>query len=297
MPALSLAAAPGRRLATIELAREIERRGFSGIYCASFGDGLGLCLSIAHATKTIRIGTGIAIIYTRNPMDMAQTAAYIHEVSGGRFSLGLGVSHIPALARFGVQAGKPVADMRAYVEKIRSVQQAGELPPIVLATLRKRMVALAAEIAQGAMWANAARSHLAESLKAVPADRLAGDFFVGNMLNVCVDDDRAAAAAVMKRSLTGYLFMPNYRNYWREAGYGEEMDAVEAALGRGDRDALPGLMSDKWLADTTLSGSVDDVRRGLEEWYAAGMKTPILVPASTKGGQMKAFEEVLAAFS
>jgi hypothetical protein len=55
-------------------------------------------------------------------------------------------------------------------------------------------------------------------------------------------------------------------------------------------------MTDRWLSDCTLFGTVADVRNGLEAWYAAGMKTPILVPSSTRGGQFKAFEEVMAAF-
>jgi alkanesulfonate monooxygenase SsuD/methylene tetrahydromethanopterin reductase-like flavin-dependent oxidoreductase (luciferase family) len=65
-PALSLAAVPGRRKATLELAQEIERRGFAGIYCPSFGDGMGLCLALALTTKEIRFGTSIANIYTRH---------------------------------------------------------------------------------------------------------------------------------------------------------------------------------------------------------------------------------------
>src|SRR5215468_11018389 len=95
MPAVALAAVPGRRRATIELAREIERRNFSGIYCASFGDGLGLCEALALATERIRFGTAIAIIYLRHVADYAQTASLVHELSGGRFSFGIGVSHAP----------------------------------------------------------------------------------------------------------------------------------------------------------------------------------------------------------
>ena len=78
MPAVSLAAMPGRRAATIELAREIEKRGFSGIYCPSFGDGLGLCEAIALSTETISFGTAIANLYTRHPHDYASSAAFIH---------------------------------------------------------------------------------------------------------------------------------------------------------------------------------------------------------------------------
>lgn len=298
LPALALAAVPGRRRATVDLATEIERRGFPAVYCASFGDGLGLCLSLAHTTTKLRFGTAIANIYARTAPDMAQSAAYLHEVSGGRFTLGLGVSHAPMNARLGATPGRPLSDMRAYVDALRAhAKQVGELPPIALATLRHRMVSLAVEVAEGAVWANAARSHMASSLAAIPAERRSAGFFVGDMIPTCIDDDRAAAAAVNRRTLAGYLMLPNYRNYWKEAGYVEEMQRVEAAIAAGERERLPSLMSDRWLDDCTLYGSVADVRDGLDAWRAAGVTTPIVVPSSTRGGQMKAFEEVLAAFA
>lgn len=299
MPAVALAAAAGRRQWTIETAQKLEEKGFQGIYCASFGDGMGLCLSMAHATKTIKFGTSIMPIYYRLPFDLAQSAAYIHELSGGRFYLGIGVSHGPSLNRLGVTAGKPLSDIRAYVGQMRAAtQQTGPLPPIVLASLRTKMVELAAEIAEGAVWANASRSHMAASLSHLPADKREGDFFIGDMIPTCIDDnDPAAAMNVSKRTLTGYLMLPNYRNYWKEAGYVEEMEAVEAALARGDRDALPGLMTERWLADSTLWGTRKQVLEGVEAWFAAGVKTPILVPSSTSGGQVKAFEELFAAFA
>jgi alkanesulfonate monooxygenase SsuD/methylene tetrahydromethanopterin reductase-like flavin-dependent oxidoreductase (luciferase family) len=298
LPALALAAPAGRRRQVVDLAVEIERRGFAGIYCASFGDGLGLCLSMAHVTSTIQFGTAIANIYPRHAFDMAQSAAYVHELSGGRFRLGIGVSHGPTNDRLGVATGKPLSDTREYVASMRAAtRQTGELPPIVLAALRKKMTALASDIGDGAVWANAARSHLPESLTAIDPTRLADDsFFIGNMLPTCIDDDEDAAAAVMKRTLTSYLMLPNYRNYWREAGYVDEMTAVEKTLDSGDRERLPSLMTDRWLNDVTLFGPRAKVLEGLDAWYAAGMKTPILVPSSTKGGQMVAFGEMFAAF-
>ena len=298
-PAVALAAAVGRRKWTVETAKQLEAAGFAGIYCASFGDGMGLCLSIAHATSTIKFGTSIIPIYYRVPFDLAQSAAYIHEISDGRFYLGIGVSHEPANQRIGAKTGKPLSDMRRYVEAMRAAApQVGPLPPIVLATLRKKMVELAVEIAEGAVWANAARSHMPDSLAHIPQEKREREFFIGDMIPMCIDDeDPAAAANVMKRVLTGYVMLPNYRNYWKEAGYVEEMEAIEAALARGDREALPGLMSDRWLADCTLFGTRKQVFEGLEQWYAVGVKTPIVVPSSTKGGQVKAFEELFAAFA
>lgn len=296
MPALCLSAVPGRRQRTIELAQEIERRGFAGIYCASFGDAMGLCLSMAHFTSTIPFGTAIAPIYTRHPFDMAQQAAYIHEIAEGRFRLGLGVSHAPQNSRLGVQTGKPLSDMRAYIEAMRQVPRIGELPPIVLATLRKRMVDLSVELGDGAVWANAARSHLGASLAHIPAERLDEGFFVGNMLNVCVDDDVDAAREVMRRQLNGYLMLPNYRNYWREAGYNEEMDTIETEIEGGQRENLAALIPERWLRDVAVYGSASDVRDQVEEWFAAGMRTPVLVPSSARGGQVVAYNEVFAAF-
>ena len=100
----------------------------------------------------------------------------------------------------------------------------------------------------------------------------------------------------MRRTLTGYAMLPNYNNYWIEAGYEEEMTAVRQAAKAGEQDKIASVLSDRWLSDVTLYGSRADVREGLEAWYAAGVKTPIVVPSSTEGGQMKAFEEFFATF-
>jgi alkanesulfonate monooxygenase SsuD/methylene tetrahydromethanopterin reductase-like flavin-dependent oxidoreductase (luciferase family) len=287
----------GRRHATLEVAQEIERRGFSGIYCPSFGDGIGLCEALALSTKEIAFGTAIANIYTRHPFDYAQTAALIHELSRGRFRFGIGVSHDPVNVRLGVKTGKPLADVRGFVDQLRQgAQRWGDLPPVILATLRKKMVQLSGEIAQGAVWANAARSHMAASVSCLPAAARNDAFFLGNMIPTCISDDRKAAAAVNRKTLTGYVLLPNYQNYWIEAGYEDEMRAIQRAIAAAEHDKIPSLMSDKWLADCTLYGSVAEVRDGVEAWYAAGVTTPILVPSSTSGGQMKALQELLAAF-
>ena len=295
LPAISLAAVPGRRKATLELAQDIERRGFPGIYCPSLGDGLALCEAIALSTREIRFGTSITPIYTRNVQDFAQTAAFIHEVSNGRFVFGVGVSHAPAMKRLGISQGKPLTDMRNFVKELRAVPRTGDLPPIALATLRTKMISLSEEIAEGMVFANGARSHMAQSLSVLNTDSRSSDaFFIGNMIPTCISDDEAAAMAVNRRTLTSYAMLPNYRNYWKEAGYVEEMEAVEAALARGETDKVSQCLSDRWLADTTLFGSRQKVRDGIEAWFDAGIKTPIIVPSSAVGNQLKAFEEFFA---
>jgi alkanesulfonate monooxygenase SsuD/methylene tetrahydromethanopterin reductase-like flavin-dependent oxidoreductase (luciferase family) len=298
LPALSLVAVPGRRQATLDLAREIERRGFAGIYVPSIFSNMAQCVALALATKNIRFATAITPIYGRVTEDFAQATAYIHEVSGGRFAFGIGVAHGPSHVRMGVTPGKPLGDIRAFVAKLRAYEGIGELPPIILAALRKRMVALAGEIAEGLIFANASRSHMRESLSALPAAKRADpDFLVANMIPTCICDDIEAAKAVNRRTLTRYTTLPNYRNYWKEAGYVEEMTAIETAIAAGRQTDIPSLMSDKWLADATLFGTAAQVRDGLAAWRAAGVTTPVVVPSSASGNQLKAIEELFAAFA
>ena len=295
LPAVSLAAVPGRRAKTVEVAQVLEEKGFPGIYGPSLGDSLSLCNAIALSTKSIEIGTSITPIYTRNVMDFAQTAGFLHEISNGRFRFGVGVSHAPAMNRMGITQGKPLADMRKFVEELKAVPRVGDMPPIILATLRKKMIQLAEEVGDGMVFANGARSHMGDSLSVLTDEsRQNVGFFIGNMIPTCISDDKEAAAAVNRKTLTSYAFLPNYRNYWKEAGYEQEMTDVEDALQKQDLDRVPECLSDKWLADTTLFGNATEVRDGIEAWFDSGIKTPIIVPSSASGGQMQAIDEFLA---
>jgi alkanesulfonate monooxygenase SsuD/methylene tetrahydromethanopterin reductase-like flavin-dependent oxidoreductase (luciferase family) len=144
------------------------------------------------------------------------------------------------------------------------------------------------------VWANASLSAIgAQSTRALEAKP--DGFFVGNMLPTVIDADRDAARAVHRRTLTGYVQLPNYRNYWKAAGFEDEMNAIEAALAAGERDRLTDLMPNHWLDDVTLSGTATEVRDGVEQWMAAGVM-PIIVPSATSGGQLQAFANIFAAY-
>jgi alkanesulfonate monooxygenase SsuD/methylene tetrahydromethanopterin reductase-like flavin-dependent oxidoreductase (luciferase family) len=298
LPAISLVAVPGRRRRTIEIAQEIERRGFAGIYSPSMFGNMSLCEALAWNTSSMPFGTAIAPIYQRTIGDFAQSAAVMHEISGGRFRLGIGVAHGPSHVRMGVTPGKPLGDIRNFVEKYHAQEGLGTLPPIIIAALRRKMVALAGEIAQGVVFANASRSHMATSLAALPAEKRDDPgFFIGNMIPTCISDDIEAAKALHRRTLTNYGLLPNYRNYWKEAGYHDEMAAIETAIAEDRRDDVPKYFSDKWLSDNTLFGSAAQVRDGVEAWREAGVRDLVIVPSSVNGNQFKALEEVFSAFA
>src|SRR5262249_32458483 len=155
---------------------------------------MSLCEALCHVTQKIPFASSIAPIYARTVGDFAQTAAFMHEVSRGRFRLGLGVSHAPTHARMGVSVGKPLGDMRKCVESLRAHTGIGALPPILLATLRKQMVALAGEIGDGLVFANGARSHMSASLAVLPAaKRRDPAFVIANMIPTCINEDIEAA--------------------------------------------------------------------------------------------------------
>ncbi len=300
LPAISIVATPTKRSAILQLAQEAESRGFAGLACPSLGATLGLCTSLAHATNTIRFWTSIQPVYYNHPVEMSNTAAHIHEISGGRFGIGLGVSHAPVVQRLGVATGKPLTDMSNYVASMRANSRfSGELPPIYLAALRDKMLALSVDVAEGAIWANASLSDISRQVDLVPPNRRA-NFFMANMIPTVISDDEDAAMAIHRKTLTGYMSLPNYRNYWRQAGYAEEMDAAEVILETLPKEehaqALQAAMSDRWLRDCTASGSATSVRDQLSAWTDKGI-LPIAVMSSTSGGQAKAIAELFNAYS
>src|SRR6266705_2412475 len=167
LPALSLVAVPGRRRLTLEVARDAERRGFSGLYVPSIFGNMAQSTALGFATERILFGTAIAPIYARTVEDFAHSAAYIHEVSGERFRFGIGVAHAPSHLRMGVTAGRPLGDILIF--------------------------------------ANASRSHMAASLAVIPAEKRADPaFLVANMIPTCISDDVASARAVNRRTLIRY---------------------------------------------------------------------------------------------
>ncbi|MEL6985887.1 MAG: LLM class flavin-dependent oxidoreductase, partial [Actinomycetota bacterium] len=140
-----------------EVAARIEELGYSALWIP---DTLGRdpfvnATLLLEATTDLVVATGIANIHMRHPGMMKQGAASVAELSGGRFVLGLGVSHAPMVE--GVRKldySKPLTTMKTYLDGMdASMYMAvapAEDPPVVLAALGPKMLALAAERTQGA---------------------------------------------------------------------------------------------------------------------------------------------------
>lgn len=299
-PAVSMVAPAKKRHAILELARRAEELKFAGIACPSLGATMGLCVSLAHSTNEIKFWTSIQPIYYSHAIEMANTAAHIHEVSNGRFALGLGVSHGPVIDRLGATTATPLADIKNYLATMKAQERfSGDLPPIYLAALRNKMMHLASEISEGAIWANASRKSIAAQIAQLP-DSKRSNMFLANMIPTVISDDVEAARAIHRKTLVGYVTLPNYRNYWRACGYGEQIDAFEKILSESAKESrnaeIISAMDNEWLDDCTISGDVDTVRERLYGWSQIGV-LPIAVMSSTSGGQAQAISQLFDAFS
>ena len=198
-------------------------------------------------TSSLVVASGIANIYARDAFSAAAAQKGLNEQSGGRFLLGLGVSHIPFVE--GVrqhQYGKPVATMRSYLQAMaKSVYQSvppAAAPKTVLAALGPKMLELSAELADGAHPYNVTPEHTQQARALLGAGKL-----------LCVEQgailetNPAQARATARRFLSIYLGLPNYVNNWRRMGFGDDDFAgggsdrlVDAVIVWGDEKAIRG---------------------------------------------------------
>src|SRR5437588_549256 len=238
----------------IERVRMAEELGLESAWVTQLAGRDALTVLTAYALRTERIEVGTAVVpsYTRTPAAMAQRAATVDELSGGRLKLGLGVSHRPVVEGWhGQTIDRPAAEMREYAGIVRAILR-GEHPPagkrwhtgfhlagidprpdlrIYLAALSPAMLRLAGEIADGVvLWLCTPRyiestvgPMLAEGL-----ERRGGridDFDVVAAVPAAVTGDAPAVRELMRAELIPYFGLPFYRAMIERSGYGGEIAA------------------------------------------------------------------------
>lgn len=216
------------------VAQRIERWGYSAVWIpeAVGRDPFAFLGYLAARTERLVLATGIANIYARDPMTMRATGKTLAEASGGRFVLGLGVSHAELVTALRQHEYKPpVAAMSAYLDAMQGALYAGVEPPedapIVLAALRPAMLRLARDRARGAHPYFTTPDHTARARALLGRDAwLAPEQMV--MLETDPAKARTAARAVMQM----YLALPNYQRNLRWLGFTDE------DLGNGGSDRL-----------------------------------------------------------
>jgi probable F420-dependent oxidoreductase len=230
-----------------ELAGRVEAWGYSALWLpeAVGRDPFSIISYLASHTKRLVFATGIANIYARDAMTMRAIQQTVGELSGGRFVLGLGVSHAPMVAGLrGHAYGKPVASMRAYLDAMEKATYLGPAPaeetPVVIAALRPNMLALAAERCAGAHPYNVTPEHTARARAILGR----GPTLAPEQM-VLRETDPAKARAIARKNLAVYLGLPNYQNNWKWLGF-EDADfasggsdrLIDAVVAWGDEAAI-----------------------------------------------------------
>ena len=233
-------------------AQRLEAAGYSALWIPeAWGrNTLVSCGWLLANTSKLVVATGIASIYARDPMAMVGAQYGLNEQSGGRFLLGLGVSHKPFVkgAR-GHEYGKPVATMRAYPETMQAVDFTAPPPPekplTLLAALGPKMLELSRDMADGAHPYNVTPEHTKIARDAIGPDKL---LCVEQM--VVAETDPVKARAIARASLALYMGLPNYSNNWRRLGFGD------ADFADGGSDAFIDAMI-AWGDDAAIKARVD----------------------------------------
>jgi len=233
---------------------------------------------LAAETSQIMLGTSIVSIWGHDAQTTRMAAMTLHEATGGRFVLGLGVSHLHLAEKLrGHTFDRPLTRMREYLAAYRAAVYRGPMvegvgdPPMLIAALRERMLALAATDADGAFpylvtpervaWMRGLLDTAAVARETKPV--------LAVSMPAVLEPDAEAARAVARAYLTPYLRTPAYQASWAEQGF-EPTDWEK-----------PG--SDRLVDAMVAQGDVEALRERVGELVVAGVDHVAVIPLGPNG--------------
>jgi F420-dependent oxidoreductase-like protein len=282
-----------------------EQLGYHSVYATHLAgrDSLTVLGAYANVTESVQVGTGVLPIYSRTPVATAQQAATIDEMSDGRLTLGIGVSHQVTVENwYGSRIGKPVAEMRDYVAVLRAIFRGEDPPesetfptrfhflglepredlPIYVAGLSPRMLELAGEVADGVvLWLcnpdyirDVVVPHVTEGRRAAGKD-LDG-FDIVAAVPTAVTDEVDGARATLRADLSPYFLLPYYRAMIERSGYEADVRLFDEAMERGDASGAAIAISDGFLENLAAIGPPDIAAATVERYRDAGATSPCI---------------------
>ena len=277
-------------------ARRIADEGFDTMWIPQiFGiDAITALAVVAHEVPGLRFGTAVIPTYPRHPMMLAVQAKTLAQISDGRFTLGIGLSHQVVIeGMFGMSYEKPARHMREYLDVLmpllgnESVSVAGEtltfhgglsfqspVPPVLIAALGPAMLRLAGRRVDGtSLWMTGPvtiRDHVAPTIRAAAEEAGRPEPTILASIPVCVTDDPGSARARAAEDFEIYGGLPSYRAMM-------------------DREGVDG------PADLAIVGSADEVTERVHGVFAAGATTFAGVPFGTPDEQTATHEALAAA--
>lgn len=256
-------------------ARKVESLGYGALWIpeAVGREPFPHAAYLLAKTERLVLATGIANIWARDPMTMAAAAKTLAELSGGRFLLGIGVSHAPLVERLrGHSYSKPYTYMREYLSKMKAAMYQAvapkEEPPVVIAALHPKMLALAAAETRGTHTYFVPPEHTAKARAAIGKDA-----WICAAQAVILETDPAKARAAARAYMKTYVpRLPNYTNNLK-------------ALGWKDEDFADGC-SDRLVDAIVAWGTKEKIRERIAAHHRAGASHVCILPLRSDGAPL-----------
>ena len=249
----------------------------------------------AQATERMRLGTGVIGVFTRGPAIIAQHAATLQNLSGGRFWLGVGSSSNVIVERWnGVPFQKPLTKVRETVEYLRpalagdkapggfKLEQPPEQPvPIVIGALREKMLQTAGELGDGAFLNFLPLASVDQVVAEVRKGEQAAGKDEGSVETFCrffcIQGDRDAAMGLARFMFCAYATVPVYEKFFRWLGYGEAIDPMVEAWRGGDRAKALEVAPTDLIEDVFVLGEPAEQRERLQAYVERGVNVPMIL--------------------
>ncbi len=299
----------------VQLARETEDAGFGGVFIPeAVNDALMCSFAAANATKRITIATWIVNIYLREPALCAIAAEMVQEVAQGRFILGLGVSHRPALEARGIEMGNARDRLRRDTEIIRKAFR-GELDmfgmkfptpshpiPIYFAALALETSKLGGELADGLMLYMCPPERMRKSIDAANQvarnlGRAPGSVTMTCGVPVFLHDDLKVAYEAARRGLAFYGALPFYNRIMSKSGFAEPAARIMEAAKRRDSEAMAAAVTNELADAVALIGPASRCIERLAAYREQGADVPILAPNPVNEDYASAVRRIHKAFA
>jgi len=252
-------------------ARRVEELDFESLWVTEF-TGRDPYTTAAHLlahTQTLTIATGIANVYAHDAIVAAQNRQTLAELSGGRFVLGLGVSHPPMAEMHGLPWLPPLEKVETYLDTMERTRVDSPRPdapaPIWLAANGPRLLDLVARRLDGANTYLLPPAHTRHAREILGPDKR-----INVVLPCCLCEDPAVARKTARRALSIYMPLPAYQREWIKWGF----DEADWAQGGSDR-LIDGLVA--W-------GDEAAIRARIAEHEAAGASHVAISAYNPAGG-------------
>jgi alkanesulfonate monooxygenase SsuD/methylene tetrahydromethanopterin reductase-like flavin-dependent oxidoreductase (luciferase family) len=270
------------------IARSGELLGYEAVFLPEITgrDAFASLAGLAGETRTLRLGTGIVPMTSRETTTTAMGAATVHERSGGRLILGIGTGPaVPgALGRLRdeVRALRALfggGALRRKGERERLTLDPGSRIPIWIAALGPRTMRLAGEVADGVLlnWCPPARiafarERIREGAQAVGRDPT--DVTVAVYIRACVEQREADALEALRSAAGQYASFPSYERQFRAVGLGAEAQVARTAYRTGSTAEVP----ERLVREVCLLGGRGDALARLAAYRDAGADLPVVYP-------------------